>query len=74
MCIYLIKVRAGYWSLWLIILWIQITQLAIELAMDHKPSHREMTSVLISDLYGVIISEKDIANGNEVIILCDAYD
>uniref|UniRef100_A0A6M2DD33 Programmed cell death protein 4 n=1 Tax=Xenopsylla cheopis TaxID=163159 RepID=A0A6M2DD33_XENCH len=45
-----------------------ITQLAIELAMDHKPSHREMTSVLISDLYGVIISEKDIANAFEELL------
>ena len=42
---------------------IQIPVLAVEIAMDHKPSHREMTSVLISDLYGRIVTQKDIARG-----------
>ncbi|RXG52094.1 Programmed cell death protein 4 [Armadillidium vulgare] len=32
---------------------------AIEVAMDHKPSHREMTSVLLADLYGNTLSEED---------------
>lgn len=40
-----------------------IVQIAIEIAMDHKPSHREMTSVLISDLYGRVISQRDMAKG-----------
>lgn len=40
-----------------------IVQIAIEIAMDHKPSHREMTSVLISDLYGHVVSQRDIAKG-----------
>lgn len=31
--------------------------------MDHKPSHREMTSVLISDMYGHVVSETDIGKG-----------
>lgn len=30
----------------------QIAVVSIELAMDHKPSNREMTSLLLSDLYG----------------------
>ncbi|KAL1461052.1 hypothetical protein WDU94_012984 [Cyamophila willieti] len=45
-----------------------ITQIAIELALDHKPSHREMTSVLISDLYGRLIKQKDIAAGFDVLL------
>ncbi|XP_023021929.1 programmed cell death 4 [Leptinotarsa decemlineata] len=48
----------------------------IEIAMDHKPSHREMTSVLISDLFPHTINESDIckafesllANLNELIL------
>ncbi|MCL4137749.1 UNVERIFIED_CONTAM: hypothetical protein GTU68_018966 [Idotea baltica] len=32
---------------------------AIEVAMDHKPSHREMTSVLLADLYGNLLFEGD---------------
>lgn len=38
-----------------------IAQLAIEIALDHKPSHREMTSVLISDFYGHVLKQRDIA-------------
>lgn len=45
-----------------------ITQIAIEIALDHKPSHREMTSVLISDLYGRLIKQKDIAAGFDVLL------
>lgn len=37
----------------------------IEIAMDHKPSHREMTSVLISDLFPHVISENDICKAFE---------
>lgn len=40
-----------------------IVVVAIEVAMDHKPSHREMTSVLISDLYGRLISMRDVEKG-----------
>ncbi|KAK8733819.1 hypothetical protein OTU49_006190, partial [Cherax quadricarinatus] len=36
---------------------------AIELAMDHKPSHREMTSVLLADLYGHLLFEPHYAKG-----------
>lgn len=48
---------------------LQTIVIAIESAMDHKPSHREMTSVLISQLVmeGVISSE-DIAKGFEILL------
>ncbi|KAK6639662.1 hypothetical protein RUM43_007935 [Polyplax serrata] len=45
-----------------------IVQIAIEIAMDHKPSHREMTSVLISDLYGRVISQRDMAKGFDILL------
>uniref|UniRef100_A0A1L8DLU4 Programmed cell death protein 4 n=1 Tax=Nyssomyia neivai TaxID=330878 RepID=A0A1L8DLU4_9DIPT len=45
-----------------------ITSIAIEIAMDHKPSHREMTSVLISDLYWRVISSRDITNGFDMLL------
>ena len=35
----------------------------VELAMDHKPSHREMTSVLLADLYGHLLYEQDYTAG-----------
>lgn len=41
----------------------QVAVLAIELAMDHKPSNREMTSILLSDLYERFLSERDIEKG-----------
>ncbi|ENN72393.1 programmed cell death protein 4 [Dendroctonus ponderosae] len=43
-------------------------QQAIEIAMDHKPSHRELTSVLISDLYGYVLSESDIVKAFENLL------
>lgn len=45
------------------LLFFQIPVLAVEIAMDHKPSHREMTSVLISDLYGRVVTQRDIGRG-----------
>ncbi|KAK2712532.1 programmed cell death protein 4-like [Artemia franciscana] len=41
---------------------------AIELSMDHKPSHREMISVLISDLYNWFLSERDIERGLDQLL------
>jgi len=35
----------------------------VTLAMEKKPSNREMASVLISDLYGRILHEEDIEKG-----------
>ncbi|XP_063231574.1 programmed cell death protein 4 [Bacillus rossius redtenbacheri] len=42
--------------------------IAVEIAMDHKPSHREMTSVLISDMYGEVVTQKDIAKAFEKLL------
>ena len=44
-----------------------IVSILIELAMDHKPSHREMASTLISDLYQKVISQRDIGKGEELM-------
>lgn len=46
----------------------QILEIAISKALDHKAAHREMTSVLISDLYGKILSAKDVATGFDAIL------
>ncbi|KAF0303825.1 Programmed cell death protein 4 [Amphibalanus amphitrite] len=40
----------------------------VELAMDHKASHREMTSVLISDLYQECLTQTDICRGFEALL------
>lgn len=45
-----------------------IVQFTVEMAMDHKPSHREMASVLISDLYGRILSQKDIGKAFDALM------
>ncbi|KAB0802895.1 hypothetical protein PPYR_05081 [Photinus pyralis] len=44
-------------------------QIGIEISMDHKPSHREMTSVLISDLFGHVINEIDITKAFESLLV-----
>jgi hypothetical protein len=44
--------------------WMIVTVL-IELAMDHKPSHREMASCLISELYQKVISQRDLGKGRK---------
>lgn len=41
---------------------------AVELAMDHKPSHREMTSVLLADLYGHLLFEPHYTKGYDTLI------
>lgn len=46
-----------------------VTSVAVEIAMDHKDSHREMISVLISDLYGRVITPKDIIKGEVFSII-----
>lgn len=45
-----------------------LVQVTIEMAMDHKPSHREMSSVLISDLFGHCITESDITKAFENLL------
>jgi len=45
-----------------------IPALSIELAMDHKPSHREMVSRLISVLYLKVISQRDIGKAFDFLL------
>lgn len=45
-----------------------VPALAIELALDHKPSHREMTSRLISVLYLKVISQRDIGQAFDFLL------
>ena len=46
----------------------QVAVLAIELAMDHKPSNREMTSLLLSDLYQRFLGERDMEKALDQIL------
>ncbi|CAG7835683.1 unnamed protein product [Allacma fusca] len=46
----------------------KVIVIAVEAAMDHKPSHREMTSVLISDLSEEIVTSEDIAKAFEILL------
>lgn len=41
---------------------------AIEMALEHKNSHREMTSVLISDLYGRCLIGSDYEHGFDMLL------
>jgi len=45
-----------------------VVSITIELAMDHKPSHRELASVLISDLYQKVISQRDIGKAFDYLL------
>lgn len=40
-----------------------VTTYSVQIALDHKDSKREMISVLISDLYGRVVTSRDIAKG-----------
>lgn len=44
-----------------------VTTYAVQIALDHKDSQREMISVLISDLYGRVVTSRDIAKGKRHI-------
>lgn len=45
-----------------------VTKIAVEMAFEHKQSQREMTSVLISDLYGRTITSRDICKGFDMLL------
>lgn len=45
-----------------------ITKVAVEMAFEHKQSQRELTSVLISDLYGRTITSRDICKGFDTLL------
>ena len=40
----------------------------MELAMDQKPSHTELASVLISDFYQKVISQRDIGKAFDYLL------
>lgn len=42
-----------------------VTSIAVQIGLDHKASQREMISVLISDLYGRVVTAKDIGKGKK---------
>ncbi|KAL3864300.1 hypothetical protein ACJMK2_005993 [Sinanodonta woodiana] len=41
----------------------RIMEIAVNLALDHKASHRELTSVLIADLCGKLLTNSDVEKG-----------
>lgn len=45
-----------------------VVRKAIEMAFDHKMSHREMTSVLLSDLYGRCLIGSDYEHGFDMLL------
>jgi len=45
-----------------------VPAMAIELSLDHKPSHREMTSVLLSEMYLKVISQRDIGKALDFLL------
>ncbi|XP_045530242.1 programmed cell death protein 4 isoform X3 [Pieris brassicae] len=45
-----------------------VCETIVEIALDHKPSHCEMASVLISDLYGRVFSVRDISYAFERLL------
>ncbi len=45
-----------------------IVSILVELAMDHKPSHRELASELISDLYLKVVSQRDIGRAFDALL------
>jgi programmed cell death protein 4 len=45
-----------------------VVRKAVEMALEHKNSHREMTSVLLSDLYGRCLIESDYEHGFDMLL------
>ncbi|XP_013380848.1 programmed cell death protein 4-like [Lingula anatina] len=46
----------------------KLPEMAVSLALDRKAHHRELTSILISDLYGNILSQDDVAKGFDQLL------
>lgn len=46
----------------------QVLVLSVTLAMERRNAQREMTSQLISDLYGRILQEEDMERGFEILL------
>lgn len=45
-----------------------VTKTVVAVAFDHKQSQRELTSVLISDLYGRVVTRDDICAGFDLLL------
>jgi programmed cell death protein 4 len=45
-----------------------VVRKAVEMALEHKNSHREMTSVLLSDLYGRCLISSDYEKGFDMLL------
>lgn len=45
-----------------------LVECLISKALDHKDHHRELTSVLISDLYGRVLSSDDVVDGFDDVL------
>ncbi|XP_022705609.1 programmed cell death protein 4-like isoform X2 [Varroa jacobsoni] len=45
-----------------------LVALIIQLSLERKPSHREMSSVLLSDCYDRVLEEKDYENGLKLLL------
>ena len=45
-----------------------LVEFLVSKALDHKDHHRELTSVLISDLYGKVLSSKDMMEGFDDVL------
>ncbi|XP_013792200.2 programmed cell death protein 4-like, partial [Limulus polyphemus] len=46
----------------------RLVEMMVNLSMERKPSHREITSVLLSDLCGRLLAEEDIEQGFDSLI------
>ncbi|XP_041369955.1 LOW QUALITY PROTEIN: programmed cell death protein 4-like [Gigantopelta aegis] len=46
----------------------KLLEYMISIALDHKATHREMTSVLISDLYGKMLNHSDMGKGFDEVL------
>ena len=46
----------------------KLLEYMISIALDHKATHREMTSVLISDLYGKMLNHSDMGQGFDELL------
>nr|KAG5705228.1 hypothetical protein BaRGS_011254 [Batillaria attramentaria] len=45
-----------------------LVEFLVSKALDHKDYHRELTSVLISDLYGKVLSSSDVTDGFDDVL------
>jgi hypothetical protein len=46
----------------------KLVYLIIEMGLEHKPHHRELCSVLVSDLYGSILSPGELMQGYDDVL------